>query len=58
MKTYKFKITHKQNNAVIGTGSFKVSKEMNEVQKLSFFHEYTSKAYLNKTNFLNIEFIN
>ncbi len=58
MYSYRFKITSKQNNSVIGTGEFKSSKEMNEHEKIVFFHQYTHKAYLNKENYLNIEFIN
>lgn len=58
MKTYRFKITSKLNNTVVGTGEFKTSKEINEIEKISFLHQYTNKAYLNKTSFLNIEFLN
>lgn len=52
---YFFKITSKQNKAVTGTGNFKVSKKMNTPDQLIFFHQYTSGAYLNKEDFINIE---
>lgn len=58
MIIYKFKITSKQNNLIVGTGSFKVLKEMTDEQKTAFFHQYTNGAYLKQTSFVNIEFQN
>ena len=53
MTTYFFKIIDYRNN-LIGTGNFKVSKNMSELQKLNFFHEYTNGAY--KNQLVKIEF--
>lgn len=52
---YRYKITSKQNNSILGTGSFKVSKEMTEEEKLDFFHQYTHGFYLKKEQFINVE---
>lgn len=54
--SYRFKITSKQNNSVLGTGSFKVSKEMTDDEQLDFFHQYTHGFYLKQQNlFINVE---
>ena len=54
MNGYRFEITSKQNNSVLGTGFFKVSKKMSDAEQLDFFHQYTNNAYLNKESFLLI----
>lgn len=55
MYTTNFKITDKRSGTVIGTGSFKSSKELTEKEKLDFFHQYTSGAYDRQSSFLSIE---
>lgn len=52
---YRYKITSKQNGQILGTGSFKVHKKMNETEQLFFLHEYTNGMYLKKEPYINIE---
>ncbi|CAD0220384.1 hypothetical protein [Chryseobacterium sp. JV274] len=55
MKRYRFKITSRNNNSVLGTGAFTSSKEMNPTEQIDFFHQYTNGRYLNQENFVIIE---
>jgi len=52
---YRFKITSKQNNKVIGTGFFKTSRKFSEKEQIDFFHEYTNGGYLGKESFINVD---
>lgn len=52
---YRFKITSKQNNKTLGTGLFKVSREMTKEEQIDFLHQYTNRNYLNKEFFVNID---
>jgi hypothetical protein len=52
---YRFKITSKQNNSILGTGLFKVSKEMEKEEQINFMHQYTNGYYLDKKSFIIIE---
>jgi len=51
---YKFKITSKHDDSILGTGNFKVCKQMTEQQQLVFLHHYTNGCYL-RNQFVNIE---
>lgn len=52
---YRFKATRIQDNKVIYTGSYKHSRELDELEKMSFLHEYTNRMLLKDLKFLNIE---
>lgn len=52
---YRFKVTSKQNNSTLGTGFFKVSREMTKGEQLEFMHQYTNGFYLAKESFISIE---
>lgn len=54
-KIYRFKITSKQNQSVLGTGSFTSSEELNAKQQLDFFHQYMNGKYLKSEDFVTIE---
>ena len=55
MMGYRFKITSKQNNSILGTGRFITSLKMANERQLSFFFFYTHGRYLGKEDFINIE---
>ena len=52
---YRFRITSKQNNKVLGTGFFKSSKHLSTSERIDFFHQYTNGLYLGKESFINVE---
>jgi hypothetical protein len=52
---YRFSVTSKQNNKIIGTGFFKSSREMTAYEQISFLHQYTNGIYAKKESFVNID---
>lgn len=55
MAFYRFKVTNKISNNVIGTGCFSTTNNMNESEQLDFVHKYTHGMYLKNISFLVIE---
>lgn len=55
MTTYRFKVTNKINGRVEGTGSYKSSKKLTDVEQIDFLHQYTNGLYYDKVDYLNIE---
>ena len=52
---YRFKITSRQNNSILGTGLFTSSTAMTKKQQIDFFHKYTHGFYLHKYSFVDID---
>ena len=56
--SYRFSVTNNLNNSILGTGCFKVSKEMTKEEQIDFMHQYTNGRFLNKEAFVSIEIFN
>jgi len=54
---YRFKITSKQNDSILGTGFFKVSKKMTKEEQIIFLHQYNNGRYLDKESFITIDIV-
>jgi hypothetical protein len=54
---YRFSVTSKQNNRIVGTGFFKSSRKMNNEERISFLHQYTNGMYLKKEAFVSIDVV-
>ena len=52
---YRFKITSKLNNKVVGTGFFKFSKQLSTLELIDFFHQYTNGQYAGKESVINVD---
>ena len=52
---YRFSVTSKRNNEILGTGFFKTSRKMTRDELLDFFHQYTHGKYQNKEAFVSID---
>ncbi len=52
---YRFSVTSNRNNKMLGTGFFKSSRKMTEVEQLSFLHQYTHGMYQKEEAFVSID---
>lgn len=53
--TYRFKIYQLDTGETIGSGSFKVARELTENEQLAFLHQYTHGIYEGKESLLSID---
>lgn len=54
MISYRFKVTNNQNQAVIATGTMTASKELNQEEQLTLFHDWNNGRY-RKADHISIE---
>jgi len=52
---YRFKVYQRDTGETIGSGSFKVTRELTENEQLAFLHQYTHGIYDGKESLLPIE---
>jgi len=53
--TYRFKVTSKLNNRVLGTGVMTSSNTLDDSEQMQLFHNMNHGLYINKTDQVSVQ---